>query len=94
MPSGEKVLALMTDYDAHAGVTPVGTTIVLDGKVAQIAAADSTLNQNVYVSFFDTAHYTNGRSVLLAIAAVFSLVVTAVVGALGRLVFYFWKKRQ
>lgn len=94
MPSGEKVLALMTDYDAHAGVTPVGTTIALDGKMAQIAAADSTLNQNVYVSFFDTAHYTNGRSVLLAIAAVFSLVVTAVVGALGRLVFYFWKKRQ
>ncbi len=94
MPSGEKALALMTDYDAHAGVTPVGTTIALDGKMAQIAAADSTLNQNVYVSFFDTAHYTNGRSVLLAIAAVFSLVVTAVVGALGRLVFYFWKKRQ
>ncbi len=94
MPSGEKVLALMTDYDAHAGVTPVGTTIALDGKMAQIAAADSTLNQNVFVSFFDTAHYTNGRSVLLAIAAVFSLVVTAVVGALGRLVFYFWKKRQ
>ncbi len=94
MPSGEKVLALMTDYDAHAGVTPVGTTIALDGKMAQIAAADSTLNQNVFVSFFDTAHYTNGRSFLLAIAAVFSLVVTAVVGALGRLVFYFWKKRQ
>lgn len=94
MPSGEKVLALMTDYDAHAGVTPVGTTIALDGKMAQIAAADSTLNQNVFVSFFDTAHYTNGRSVLLAIAAVFSLVVTAVVGALGGLVFYFLKKRQ
>lgn len=93
-PSGEKVLALMTDYDAHAGVTPVGTAAALDGKMAQIAAADSTLNQNVYVSFFDTAHYTNGRTVLLAIAAVFAIVVTAVVGGLGRLAFYLWKKRQ
>lgn len=94
MPSGEKVLAIMTDYDAHAGVTPVGTSIALEGKMAQIAAADSSLNQNVYVSFFDTAHYTNGRSVLLAIAAVFALGVTAIVGGVGRLAFYFWKKRQ
>ena len=94
MPGGAKVLALMTDYDAHSGVTPVGTTAPLEGKMAQIAAKDTTLNQNVYVSFYDRGHYTHGRYLLMVYSALFSIVVTAIVGLVGFAIYRIARKKR
>ena len=94
MPGGGKVLALMTDYDAHPGLTPVGTSAPLDGKMAQIAAADTILNKNVYVSFFDRAHYTNGRATLAVYSTLFSILTTAIAGLIGQAVFRLTKGKK
>lgn len=85
--SGEHLLALLTTYDAHPGTTPIGAAIPLDGKLSQIAAADTTLNQNIYLTFFDTPHYTHARTTLLAISAIAALLATAIIALLARITY-------
>ncbi len=92
--SGEQLLAILTPYDAHPGQSPVGTAIPLDGKLKQIAAADTTLNQNIYLTFFDSAHYTHAQTTLLAITAIAALLATALTAAIARAIYLLIKKHH
>lgn len=78
LPSGEKVLSVMADYDAVPGRTPVMTSRPLAGKMADIAAKDSTLSQMVYVTSFDSAYYASSSALRLLCSAIVALIVTVV----------------
>ncbi len=94
LPSGEKVLAAMEPRDAHAGVSPMATARRLDGKMAEIAAQDSLVNQQVYALCFDTSAYASAQTRYLAYSAIFALLVTALVGVAARLSLRFLVKKR
>lgn len=93
LPSGEKVLAAMEPRDARAGVSPMATARRLDGKMAEIAAQDSLVNQQVYALCFDTAAYASAQTRYLAYSAIFALLVTALAGVAARLSLRFLAKK-
>lgn len=76
LPSGEKVLAVMTDYDAQPGQTPVMTAHPLTGKMADIAEKDGTVSQMVYATSFDSAFYASSSALRLLCSAIVALIVT------------------
>lgn len=84
LKGGEKVLAVMADYDAmRRGVTPVMTSSPLTGKMADIAARQDGVNQMVYVSAFDSGYYASSKASRLLWAALVALAATLAVGAAG-----------
>ncbi|MCQ7926265.1 hypothetical protein NP234_24065 [Salmonella enterica] len=85
LTNGEKALAVMTDYDAaRPGITPVMTSHPLAGKMADIAARDSSLNQMVYLSAFDSPFYADSTERRLLYAALAALAATIAAAAIGR----------
>ncbi len=90
--SGEKALITLPDYDIRSGRTHILTSIALQGKMQQIAQADSTLNQMVYLSGFDSAHYTSSTIMFLFYRALMATIVAAIVGMLGFVVIRFLRK--
>lgn len=81
---GEKVLAVMTDYDARrTGVTPVMTSRPLSGKMADIASRQEGVSQMVYVSAFDSAYYAASAARRLLWAALVALACTLAAGGIG-----------
>ncbi len=76
LPSGEKVLAVMTDYDARPGQTPVMTSRPLTGKMADIAAKEGDVSQLVYVTAYDSAFYASSSALRLLCSAIVALIVT------------------
>ena len=90
--NGERVLAVMTDYDARtAGQTPVMTSKPLSGKMAEIAAREPGVSQMVYVSAFDSAYYAASAARRLLYAA---LVALAATGAAGAILIAIYKKTR
>lgn len=82
--NGEKVLCVMTDYDAEALAEPiVMTSHVLTGKMQNIASRDTALNQMVYVSAFDHGYYAASATERLLYSATVALAATIVVGAIA-----------
>lgn len=81
---GEKVLAVMTDYDAkRTGVTPVMTSRPLTGKMADIASRQEGVNNMVYVSAFDSDFYARSGAMRLLWAALLALGLTLAAGGAG-----------
>lgn len=81
---GEKVLAVMTDYDAErTGEPPVMTSRPLTGKMADIASRQVGVNTMVYVSAFDSGYYAASGARRLLWAALVALGVTLAVGGAG-----------
>lgn len=81
---GEKVLAVMADYDAlRTGETPVMTSHPLTGKMADIASRQEGVGTMVYVSAFDTGYYAASGARRLLWSALVSLGVTLAVGGVG-----------
>lgn len=85
LKSGEKLLAVMTPYDAADALapTPVMTARPLTGKMADIAARQPDLNQMVYVSAFDSPYYAASQPTRLLYAAIVALIATGLVGAIA-----------
>lgn len=82
MPSGEKVLTVMTDYDAADLQEPVVmTSHPLTGKMADIASRQEGVSDMVYVTAFDHSYYAASQTERLLYAAIVALCATAVVGA-------------
>lgn len=90
--SGEKVLGVMAQYDAHEGQTPVMTSKPSSDKMREIAlkaveadsagtvATDVRLNDMVYVSAFDSQYYASSQAHRLLAAALVALVAAAAAG--------------
>ncbi len=90
--SGEKVLAVMADYDAHEGRTPIMTSRPLTGKIADIASHNEGVSQMVYVSSFDSAYYASSVARRFCYAALVALIAAAVVGSAAYGIFRAIKK--
>lgn len=82
LPSGEKVLAVMTTYDAaNLGSPVVMTSHPLAGKMADIASRQEGVSDMVYVTAFDHAYYAASQTSRLLSAAIVALCATVVAGA-------------
>lgn len=82
--NGEKVLAVMTDYDARrAGKTPVMTSKPLSGKMAEMAEKEHGVSQLVYVSSYDSAYYAASTARRLLMSAFVALAATAAAGGVA-----------
>ncbi len=92
LSSGEKVLAVMADYDAHTGRTPVMTSRPLPGKMADIASHSEEVSQMVYVSSFDSAYYAASTARRFLYAALVALAAAAIVGSASYGIFHAIKK--
>ena len=86
LPSGQKVLWVSTDYDAHSGVTPIGELHPLGGKMAEIASADSTVSQEVFFQTYDAQRERTSAASYVLMRALVALLAVMLFGGIALLV--------
>lgn len=80
---GERVLAVLAPYDAHAGESPVLAARPLAGKMQQIAEKSVPCNQEIYLVGYDSLRLQGRRYTYLAAKLLVGGLAAALVAALG-----------
>ena len=97
LPSGQKVLATLPDYEAEQEVTPIMTAQRLSGLMSEVASRDSMTNTDVYMQGYDAMRVSDGSAVYIlykVFAGLTGVVIVVILGGIIRATRKRWNRKE